>query len=356
MKTKIRLYESRDRAPWNEYVHGHPQGTMFHLTTWKELVEKSFGHKSFYLIAETESRGSASEPSNHDSRISGIFPMFAVKSLLFGQSMVSLPFATFGGILAENDEISDALLKRGIELTQGQKLDYLEIRNDSKALPDLPVKDLYYSFKKEIFPDNEKNLMDIPRKTRRMVRVGMKNELVAKFGGKELLDTFYGLFAMSYRSLGTPVFSKKYLGRILEIFGDNCSVLVIFKDDCPLSGVISFYYKNQVVPYYSGAHPDSRKFAANDFIYWALMSDSAEKGFSVFDFGRSKKNTGPFHFKRHWGFEPDPLKYQYYLNNLEEIPDISPANPKYRKKIELWRKLPLWATKIIGPQIVKNIP
>ena len=111
-----------------------------------------------------------------------------------------------------------------------------------------------------------------------------------------------------------------------------------------------------MIPYYSGGYPESRKYAANDYLYWVLMSDAAEKGYKIFDFGRSKKNTGPFHFKRHWGFEPKQLQYQYYLNKIDEIPNISPANPRYKWGIELWKRLPLWATKILGPLIVKYIP
>ena len=189
-----------------------------------------------------------------------------------------------------------------------------------------------------------------------MVRKGIKNKLEAKIGGIELLDTFYELFSFSYRRLGTPVFSKKYLANLLKEFEDYSSLLIVYKDGQALSGVLSFYYKDQVIPYYSGAIPEANRAAANDFMYWALMCDAVERGCKIFDFGRSKKDTGPYHFKRHWGFEPILLPYQYYLNKLQNIPNISPANPKYQRRVEMWKKLPLWATKLIGPHIVKYIP
>jgi len=354
----IRLYTPSDRAAWDRYVLDHSRGTFFHLVGWKTLIERSFGHKSHYLLAE--SPGSAPSASvDHAAppmRIRGIFPLFAIKSLLFGRSMVSVPFATYGGILADNDEIEQALLHRATELTCTQDLDYLEIRNESQPLDGLPVKDLYYVFKKEFSSDHDENLKAIPRKTRRMVRLGMKNGLTARFGGTDLLDAFYELFALSYHNFGTPVFSKRFLKNILDQFKADSSILVISNDGKPLSGVLTFYYKDHVIPYYSGSHPDARQHAANDYLYWALMSDAAEKGYKVFDFGRSKKGTGPYDFKRHWGFEPAQLQYQYFLSSIPEIPNISPANPKYQKRIEAWKKLPLWATKIIGPQIVKYIP
>ncbi len=343
----IRPHRDEDTNAWDAYVLAHPQGTFCHLIGWKRVFEKAFGHQAHYLVAEAESA---------PGQIQGVFPLFAVKSLLFGRSMVSVPFLTYGGILANNDEIRDALFKKAVQLTCDARLDYLEIRNEVDPLEDLPTKDLYYVFKREISSDDDENLNAIPRKSRRMVRQGMKNALETRIGGAELLDTFYDLFAFSYRNLGTPVFGKRYLRTILEEFQGKSSILLIQKDEQPLSGVLSLYYKDQVIPYYSGAFLEARNYAANDYLYWALMSDAAARGYRVFDFGRSKKDTGPFHFKRHWGFEPQPLPYQYALNRLEDLPDLSPANPKYRKKIELWKKLPLWATKILGPHIVKNIP
>ncbi|MDY7037609.1 MAG: FemAB family XrtA/PEP-CTERM system-associated protein, partial [Thermodesulfobacteriota bacterium] len=401
--TEIRLYKDSDRGHWDDYVTRHARGTFFHLSNWKEVVEKTFGHKSYYLLAVKENSKlktqdskpaihnnepikrnvkhetriqqnethntisfypvksnshltGASNPNSPVNNIVGVFPIFSIKSFLFGCSMVSVPFATYGGILSDNEDIRQALYEEAVAITKKEGLDYLEIRNESSPLEDLPVKDLYHAFKKEIFEDNEENLKSIPRKTRRMVRQGMKKELNASFGSLELLDQFYGLFAFSYHGFGTPVFSRKYLKNLLEDCKDNCSILIISKDEKPLAGVLSFYFRDQVIPYYSGAYPDSRKYAANDYLYWVLMSNAADRGCRTFDFGRSKENTGPFHFKRHWGFEPRALPYQYYLNKTDELPNISPANPKYQRHIELWKKLPLWATKIIGPKIVKYIP
>jgi FemAB-related protein (PEP-CTERM system-associated) len=353
---EIRLYENSDHAVWDDYVRQHPKGTFFHLIGWKKVVEASFGHASHYLLALALEPPPNPTSVPHGRPILGIFPLFSVKNLLFSSSMVSLPFASYGGILANNEEVEEALLDCGVALTKKMALDYLEMRNEARRLDGLPVKNLYCVFKKEIFSDNDTNLKAIPRKTRRMVRKGIKYNLNALFGGLELLDQFYQLLAFSYRSLGTPVFSKTFFKNILCEFEKNCSILIISKNGKGLSGVLSFYFKDQVIPYYSGSYPDSHKYAANDYLYWALMSNAADIGYRTFDFGRSKKDTGPFHFKRHWGFEPRPLPYQYYLNNIQDIPNISPANPKYKRGIELWKRLPLWMTKIIGPRIVKYIP
>lgn len=356
---KIRFYQETDRQAWDEYVLRHPHGTFFHVTGWKRVVEKSFGHRSFYLVAEKGENNSAVKHvsgSDTNGSILGVFPLFTIKSFVFGRSMISLPFAPYGGILADNQEVEKSLYLEALALTKKENLDYLEVRNGNNSLPDLSEKDLYYTFKKEILTTEDENLKAIPRKSRRMVRLGIKNDLESSWGDEELLNEFYNLFAFSYHDFGTPVFSKSYLKRLLKEFGEYCRILIIKKDGHPLSGVLSFFFKDEVIPYYFGAYPASREYAANDFLYWKLMVTAMERGCTSFDFGRSKKDTGPFRFKKHWGFEPKPLPYQFYLNKISELPNISPANPKYRQRIELWKKMPLWTTKLIGPRIVKYIP
>jgi FemAB-related protein (PEP-CTERM system-associated) len=344
---KIRLYRDADARAWDRYVSDHPGGTFAHRIGWKRVFERAFGHRAFYLVAED---------AGFPGSLLGIFPLFSIRSLLFGRSMVSMPFLTYGGILADDEAVRNALFLRATELTSEGRFDYLEIRNETEPLDGLPIKDLYWGFKREISSDPEVNLKGIPRKSRRMVRKAMGNGLTAVFGGDDLLDMFYDLFSFNYHSLGTPVFPKRYLRIVLNEFRDASSVLVVEKDGRPLSGVISFYFEDQVIPYYSGAFPEARQWAANDYLYWSLMCDAASRGCRLFDFGRSKQDTGPFHFKRHWGFEPRPLYYQYALCRVTEIPDLSPANPRYRRKIEMWKRLPLWATKLLGPPIVKNLP
>ncbi|MGA3115084.1 MAG: FemAB family XrtA/PEP-CTERM system-associated protein [Syntrophobacteraceae bacterium] len=356
---QVRLYTKSDRKAWDDFVLNHPQGTFFHLSGWKRVVENAFGHSHFYLIAEREeSKSLQSEfPETCCSKaISGVFPLFLIKSFLFGKSLVSIPFATYGGIVANDQKTEEALFNKAVELTCSKNLDYMEIRTCGDGLPALPSKDLYYNFKKELLPGKEANLQAIPRKARRMIRLGISQGLQPVFGGKELLGEFYELLAYNFRSLGTPVFPKHYFAKLLDEFSASSYILIVRKEGKPLSGVLSFLFKDEVIPYYSGAYPESRDYAANDFLYWSLMSDAVDRGCRVFDFGRSKKDTGPFNFKRHWGFEPTLLPYKYYLHNLSTLPDVSPANPKYRQRIELWKRLPLWVTKCVGPHVVKYIP
>ncbi len=369
--SKIRLYQDGDQPHWDSYILNHPEGTFFHLIGWKNVIEKTFGHKSFYLLAEEDRKApklsadsinsanpiSPTNPTNSINPIVGILPLVSVKSFLFGKSLVSLPFAAYGGILADNEAISDQLLEKAKEITKAEGLDYLELRNKKGKIEGLYVKDLYFQFRREISEDLASNMEAIPRKSRRMVRQGEKAGLTHQFGREELVPVFYEIFAESYRRLGSPVFPAALFKNMLREFKEKANILVAKSPEgIPISSVFSFFYKDEVLPYYAGSLFEYRDLAPNDYMYWQLLKHSCENGYRLFDFGRSKIDTGSYDFKRHWGFEPEPLEYQYYLNGINEIPNLSPANPKYKKKIEIWRKLPLWTTKIIGPRIVKYIP
>ena len=125
--------------------------------------------------------------------------------------------------------------------------------------------------------------------------------------------------------------------------------------ETPIAAVMNFYDRDQVPPYYGGGTFAARQRAGNDFMYWELMRRSCERGIKVFDYGRSKEGTGSFSFKKNWGFEPQPLHYEYHFVRAKALPDLSPMNPKYRLFIEAWKRMPLPLTKLIGPHIVRNL-
>jgi len=333
----------RDNNPlWDEYVQAHPDGTVFHLTAWKRVVEKSFGHKSHYFSAEDQ------------GRICGILPVGEINSRLFGHYMVSVPFAEIGGPLADDSATAQALVDQAASLADQKNVQYLEVRSRAE-LPGLPVKSLYYNFRKQISDDHEKNLLAIPRKSRAMVRNAIKKGLTAEFG-HHLLPEFYKILALNYHRLGTPVFPEKFFSHFLAEFGHTADLLVVrTKQGAPAAAVLFFTFKDQMIPYYAGSDFTHRNLGPNDFMYWELMKRAVETGCTIFDFGRSKQDTGSFRFKKHWGFDPVPLAYQYHLVQAPAVPNLSPANPKYQKKIQMWQKMPHPLTKLIGPFIARSL-
>lgn len=186
-----------------------------------------------------------------------------------------------------------------------------------------------------------------------MVRKGIEAGLTGTLD--QTTDRLYRIYSESVRNLGTPVFSNRYFRVLQSVFGDACEILVIRHNDTDIAGVMSFYFRDEVLPYYGGSLPTARDLKGNDFMYWDLMCKASQRGARLFDYGRSKIDTGPYNFKKNWGFEPTPLHYEHHLVKAKEVPKVDPTNPKYRHFIELWKRLPLPVANTIGPVLARNL-
>ncbi|MCA1979529.1 MAG: FemAB family PEP-CTERM system-associated protein [Thiobacillus sp.] len=337
----VRVLADADRARWDAYVAAHPDATFFHRAGWQRVIAQAFGHRTHFLLAE------------RDDRIVGVLPLAEIKSRLFGHSLGALPFCAYGGIVADDAVAYRALDEAAQALATRLGVGALEYRNQTAQHPDWPTKDLYVTFKKAILPEVEANLNAIPRKQRAMVRKGIKAGLVGEIDAGT--ERFFHAYSASVHRLGTPVFSRKYFRLLKDEFGDDCEVLTIVLDGDIIASVMSFYFRDEVLPYYGGGVEAARAVAGNDFMYWDLMRRACERGLRVFDFGRSKRGTGSFDFKKNWGFEPTPLYYEYFLVRDSAVPEINPLNPKYRLFIQAWKKMPLALANAIGPHIVRNL-
>ena len=286
--------------------------------------------------------------------IQGVLPLGHVNSWLFGNSLVGLPFAVYGGVAAISAQAAEALELEAQEIARRLGVAHLELRNVNPRHADWPTQDLYVTFRKEILPEQEANLLAIPRKQRAMVRKGIKNGLVSESDSS--VDRFFTLYADNVHRHGTPAMPKKYFKALLAEFGADCEVLTVTAPDGhPLSSVLSFYFRGEVLPYYAGDDETARDLAANDFKYWELMRRSCERGLKVFDYGRSKRGTGSYAFKKNWGFEPRPLHYEYRLYKRDAIPQNNPSNAKYNLLIAAWRRLPVELANWLGPFVVRNL-
>lgn len=342
---KIHSLSTADQAgrqAWDAYVEQAPSATFFHLAGWQEVIETSYGHRTYFLYAERA------------GQVVGVLPLAHVNSWLFGRSLASLPFAVYGGVVADDEEAALALEAEAERIALTLGVAHLEYRNVAARHSDWPTQDLYVTFRKEIAPDDEANLLAIPRKQRAMVRKGIKNGLLATVDPD--VERFFNLFADNVHRHGTPAMPKRYFQCLKKVFGEQVEVMTVTDAEGQLlSSVLSFYFRDEVLPYYAGDALAARDLAANDFKYWALMQHAWRRGARIFDYGRSKQGTGSYSFKKNWGFEPTPLHYEYRLYQSDAIPQNNPSNAKYRYFIAAWRKLPRPVVNWLGPFIVRNL-
>ena len=339
---RLSTQDTATAARWDAFVLACPQATFFHRAGWQSVIGQVFKHPTYFLYAET------------DGQISGVLPLAQVKSLLFGHALVSLPFVAYGGVASSDAAAAAALEAEAQKIAQTLGVEHLELRHIERHHDDWPLQDLYVTFRKQIRPDDEANMLAIPRKQRAMVRKGIKNDLRSEIDPG--VERFFALFAENVHRHGTPAMPKRWFQALRDTFGDDCEVLtVVGPGGRPLSSVMSFYFRGEVLAYYAGDDESARHLAANDFKYWELMRRACARGCTVFDYGRSKVGTGQFAFKKNWGFEPTPLHYEYRLYKRDAVPQNNPNNPKYKLMIEGWRRLPIGVANWLGPFIVRNL-
>jgi FemAB-related protein (PEP-CTERM system-associated) len=344
MTIVVRALDAASEAAWDQFVTAMPGGTFFHRAGWAKVIEAAFGHATHFSFAE------------RDGAITGVLPLGRVKTMLFGDTLISVPFCVYGGPVAADGESEAALIGHAESLlarTGAQALEFRGLEPRVAAVDWVDAPDLYVTFRKSIEADHERNMKAIPRKQRAMVRKGIQNGLTS-VANREC-DGLYGVYAESVRNLGTPVFSRRYFRVLMDVFGTDADVVTILDDDAPIASVMNFYFRDEVLPYYGGGTAAARGRAGNDFLYWETMRRAADRGCRMFDFGRSKIGTGAFSFKHNWGFEPAKLNYRFRLKPGESVPDHNPLNPKYRMFIAGWKKLPLLVANAVGPFIVRGL-
>ena len=331
-------------AAWDRFVRGSADATFFHQLGWRWLVERVFGHRAHYLLAR------------RNGRISGVLPLFEMKSLLFGHSLVSLPFAIGGGVVADDAEATAVLVAQGRELAERLGVDYLELRSERPVDPGLLTKDLYVTFRADLTQGEETWLKRMERKRRQMMNYVARAGFEHRVAGIEELPLFYRLFCESMRHHGTPVYPRRFLAEILDRFPEQTHLFFVHHQGRPVAGTLTLMFRDVIMPFYAGADRRHKPRGVDEYLYLSILRWGRENGFRTFDFGRSKRGTGAHAFKARWGMEEVPLAYQYQLVRAKELPNVSPVNPKYQRLVEIWKRLPLPVTRLLGPHIVGRIP
>ena len=312
---------------------------------WKKTIEEVFGYRPMYLMAV------------EGEQVRGVLPLFLVKNLLVRSALISSPFAVYGGVLADSDEVRDLIREHVTALAESIGVQYVELRNSH---PDQCLGfsriSRYVTFTQEIGPNEEAMLEAIPRKTRRMVRISLKSGLTTRQQGSDI-SAFYDLYSRSLRRLGTPSFPSRHFASLIANFGDMVDIREVTLQGKAVAAVMSFYFRERALPYYGASDPAYNSLAPSNFMYFDQMRWAGRNGYRIFDFGRSKKvQSGSYDFKSHWGMLETELPYEMLLVKRKTLPNFSPNNPKFQAAIKVWQRLPLSVTRMLGPRLVRLFP
>ena len=340
-----RLASPEDSQLIDRYVEQSDSSSLYHNYAWGDVIEKSFGHKSYYLICE-----------KNNAHLGGVLPLVHMKSLFFGNLMVSMPYFNYGGVRADNLMNQNLLIGEAVKIAGNLGASHIELRQEEPLRNGFQFKSEKVSMRVQLPRSPDGLWKSFPSKLRSQIKVPQKAGLSTRIGGIEELDDFYKVFSINMSHLGTPVYPKCFFRNILENFKSRAWICSVFLGKVPVASGFLVGFKNVLeIPWASSLRKYNR-LSANMLLYWTVLQFACEKGFTVFDFGRSTTGEGTYKFKEQWGASPYPMRWYYWLRDDGALPEITPRNPKYRMAIELWKKLPVPVTRFLGPHIVKNIP
>jgi FemAB-related protein (PEP-CTERM system-associated) len=343
---EVRSIKKSDEKAWDQYVSNSNTSTFYHQIGWKNVIEKTYGHKSYYLIAE------------EDEHIRGILPLTLMQSRIFGNKLVSVPFGPYGGPCADNEIIEKALVAESKRLAVQLNVEYLELRanlNKDKFYDGLISNSRYLASFLELDSDPNTVLMEkLKRNKRKNIYKSQQMQLSYKWTNET--DDFYELFVSNMKDLGSPAHSQNFFNNIIFEFPESSKILVVIKDDKVIYSAFYLFFKETMINSWSSTLQIYRQHFPTDFGIWNAIKYGCENGYKYYDFGRSQKGSTNLEFKRRWSCESKELNYQYYLNKKKTAPNTTSSNPKRKTFARYWSKTPYFVVKSVGQLIRKNMP
>lgn len=328
---------------WNEYAL-KSNASIYHDTRWMHLIKKIFGHDCHYHIAL------------ENGVVVGILPLVQLKSLLFGNFMVSMPYFNYGGAIANNKLIENNLIRNAIENASVLGVKHIEFRDTNARENSWSLRTDKVNMILELPETAELLGNDIGSKKRSQIRRPIKEGVECVIGGIELLDDFYRVFSINMRDLGTPVYSKAFFSEMLRVFSRQTKIVILRLNGKPISAAFLIGNKEQLEIPWASTIKEYNRISPNMLLYWEVLRNAIESGYRKFDFGRSTINSGTYRFKKQWGATPKQLYWHYWLADGSEIPKLNPDNKKYKLAIKAWQHLPIAVSNLLGPVIIKNLP
>jgi len=336
-----------------------------HDPRWLRVLADGLDHRTYALVAEAKPADASPRASAGSSRVTGYLPLALVRSALFGRFLVSLPYLNRAGLVAADDATARALLAEAMKLADRHNVQYLELRHakPADASPRASAGSPLFTHEKS---DKVRMVLDLPAdeaalskavgaKVRNQVKKGDRFDLALTWGGLDVLDRFYDVFAVNMRDLGTPVYPQKLFAAILEHFRGEAELAVVTHVQQPVAVALLVHQQGQTqVPSASSLRTFNHT-SANMWMYHRLLLRAIEHGSATFDFGRSTPASGTYQFKRQWGCREEPTTWQYVLRR-GELDAVRPDSPKMQRRIAAWQRLPVWVTRLVGPSIVRGIP
>jgi serine/alanine adding enzyme len=333
-----------DPVLWDSFVESMPEACNYHRWVWRRVIQETYGHRPYYLAAMS------------GGCICGVLPLVLVRSRLFGDSLVSVPFFSYGGVLAGTEGARDALLAQAIDLARDLRVRNMELRQGAEPVPDW--QDVSGKITMEVpIPSNIAEMWDrLNPKIRKRIRHARKEGLTTRWADRDAVDDFYSVFATNMRNLGTPVYPRAWFAKMCDYLPGQVRILTVLEEGRPAACALVSAFRDSVELPWAASLPDSRQKFSPLLLYWTLLEWAGENGFRRVDLGRCTPGSGNYQFKHHWGCIEKPLHWSYWLPAGASVPHRHAESAGFRWAVEAWKRLPLAVANKLGPRIVRGIP
>jgi FemAB-related protein (PEP-CTERM system-associated) len=342
---RIVPFETSLFGDYQAFLQSHPDSTFFHGLGWKQAVERAFGHRFRGLMAYL------------GGDVVGVLPLYEIRSVFAGKLLVSVPYATYGGIVADGDAVPRQLFDAAAALAAKTGARSIELRSISAALPNLSTHQSHAMFVREMPIDSDKMETFFPRKARAAARkASERGDLLCEFSNDHLPE-MWNLYARSMRRLASPNYPMRFFEELISAHPGRVIIQIVRQGSSVVAGLLSFLFRDRVMPYFIGLDERCDIYGLSHYLYFQSMKWGVERGYRVYDFGRSRiDNAGPFEFKRLCGFEPTMLQYQTFVAPGRAAADLSPTSAKWSAARRIWKTLPLSVTRPLGGWLARSIP
>lgn len=341
----IEFLDDGNCKAWDEFVNQASEASIYHLSSWVTLIQKQFGHQSYHLLHR-----------NISGDVDGVLPLVRLRSRLFGDYIVSMPYFNYGGAVAGTKDIKDALYGAATSVADQYGVSHLELRQTEESEASSYCRTDKVVMLLDLPAEPDELWSAIGSKRRSQIKRPLREGVEVLHGQMDLLDQFYAVFSRNMRDLGTPVYPKSFFRAILEAFPETSYITIVRHQNKPVAAAFLLGWKSGIEIPWASSLREANPLGVNMLLYWEVLKRSIEMGYKVFDFGRSTMNAGTYRFKKQWGSQPKQLYWYYWLKDEGSMPELTPSSPKYKLAIAMWKRLPVPVANFLGPHLVKNLP
>lgn len=333
------------QARWDQLCRDRGENSPSRRMEWLAILRDGLDHLPVLL-----------EAKSGDETL-GMLPLEFLQSRLFGKFLVGLPYLNVGGVLATDDEVAARLIAAAITLSDELDVKYLELRHEQRHQHPAFNHELTEKVHMRLALPTERDGLwqQIGPKVRNQVRKAEKAGLAVAWGRDDLLADFYTVYSHNMRDLGTPVFSRRLFASILQHLSESAEICVARHGRTTVAAAILVHGHGMTEVPSASSLRRWNYLNGNMLVYWHLLTRAIERGQQVFDFGRSSAGSNTYRFKAQWGATPHPAVWQYYVRR-GSVGEMRPNHPKNQRRIAVWKRLPVWLTRLVGPSIVRGIP